>query len=121
MAAIATIATGRDPEYYTQAGKGPEYYSSAAGTSGMEPAGAWTGAGCPELGLVVGSVVDPAVFIPLFGEHKNPRDGSRLGRAMSRYKDWRAGYEEALRAGPEATAERRAELRDAAKAPVTQG
>jgi len=117
MAAIATIASGRDPAYYTQAGKGPEYYSSAAGTSGMEPAGTWTGAGCRELGLVVGSLIDPAVFIPLFGEHKDPRDGSRLGRAMSRYKDWRAGYEEALRAEPEATAERRAELRCATGRP----
>src|SRR5215469_12159224 len=120
MAAIATVATGRDPGYYTQAGKGPEYYSSAAGKSGMEPEGAWTRAGCPELGLAIGSVVDPAVFVSLFGELKDPRDGSRLGRAMSRYKNWRAGYEEALRAEPEATAERRAELRDEAKAQVRQ-
>ncbi len=51
MAAIATIASGRDPAYYTQASKGLEYYSSAAGKSGMEPEGTWTGAGCPELGL----------------------------------------------------------------------
>lgn len=46
MAAIATIASGHDPAYYTQAAKGPEYYSSAAGKSGMEPEGTWTGAGC---------------------------------------------------------------------------
>jgi len=106
--------------YYTQAGKGPEYYSSAAGMGGMEPSGTWTGAGCPELGLAIGAAVDPAVFIPLFGEHTDPRDGARLGRAMSRYRDWRAGYEEALKAEPEATAERRAELRDEAKAQVRQ-
>jgi hypothetical protein len=37
MAAIATIASGHDPAYYTQAAKGPEYYSSTAGMSGMEP------------------------------------------------------------------------------------
>jgi hypothetical protein len=120
MAAIATIASGHDPAYYTQAAKGPEYYSSAAGRSGMEPAGIWTGAGCPELGLAVGAAVNPEVFVSLFGEHKDPRDGARLGRAMSRYRDWRAGYDEALKAEPEATAERRAELRDEAKAQVRQ-
>jgi len=120
MAAIATIASGHDPAYYTQAAKGPEYYSSAAGRSGMEPAGTWTGAGCPELGLAVGAAVNPEVFVSLFGEHKDPRDGSRLGRAMSRYRDWRAGYDEALRAEPEATAERRAELKGEAKAQVRQ-
>ena len=64
MAAIATIASGHDPAYYTQAAKGPEYYSSAAGKSGMEPAGTWTGAGCPELGLAAGAAVDPGVFVP---------------------------------------------------------
>ncbi len=120
MAAIATIASGHDPAYYTQAAKGPEYYSSAAGKSGMEPEGTWTGAGCPELGLAAGAAVNPEVFVSLFGEHKDPRDGSRLGRAMSRYRDWRAGYDEALKAEPEATAERRAELRDEAKAQVRQ-
>lgn len=120
MAAIATIASGHDPAYYTQAAKGPEYYSSAAGKSGMEPAGTWTGAGCPELGLAIGTAVNPGVFVSLFGEHKDPRDGSRLGRAMSRYRDWRAGYDEALKAEPEATAERRAELRDEAKSQVRQ-
>src|SRR5258708_22391284 len=97
MAAIATIASGHDPAYYTQAAKGPEYYSAGAGKSGMEPAGTWTGAGCPELGLAIGSVVDPAVFVPLFGELKDPRNGLRLGPAVSRYKDWRGGG----RAGPE--------------------
>ncbi len=120
MAAIATIASGRDPAYYTQASKGLEYYSSAAGKSGMEPEGTWTGAGCPELGLEIGGAVDPGVFVSLFGEHKDPRDGSRLGRAMSRYRDWRAGYDEALKAEPEAMAERRAELKDEAKAQVRQ-
>ena len=49
MAAIATIASGHDPAYYTQAAKGPEYYSSAAGKSGMEPEGTWTGAVRPGL------------------------------------------------------------------------
>ncbi len=86
----------------------------------MEPEGTWTGAGCPELGLVIGSAVSPGVFVRLFGEHADPRDGSRLGRAMSRYQDWRAGYAAALAAEPEATAERRAELKDAAKAQVRQ-
>jgi TrwC relaxase/AAA domain len=120
MAAIGTISSGHDPEYYTQASKGPEYYSAAAGKAGMEPEGTWTGAGCPELGLTIGAAVDPAVFVPLFGEFRDPRDGTRLGRAMSRYADWRAGYAEALAMEPEATAERRAELKDQAKAQVRQ-
>src|ERR1035441_6248042 len=118
MAAIATIASGHDPAYYTQAAKGPEYYSSAAGKSGMEPAGTWTGAGCPELGLAAGGAVDPEVFVSLFGEHRDPRDGSRLGRAMSRYRDWRAGYGEALKAEPEGTAERRGGGAGAGGSPV---
>src|ERR1039457_7050191 len=120
MAAIVSIATGHDPEYYTrQAGKGPAYYSSAAGQSGMEPEGTWTGAGCPELGLPVGSVIDPAVFVPLYAQFTDPRDGSsHLGRAMRRYRDWRVDYGSALTAEPEATAQRRAELKDQAKAQV---
>ena len=121
MAAIASIATGHDPAYYTrQAGKGPAYYSSAAGKGGMEPEGTWTGAGCPELGLPVGSAVSPDVFVSLFGEHRDPRDGSRLGRAMSQYRDWRPAFAAACAAEPEATAERLAELKDAAKAQVRQ-
>jgi hypothetical protein len=118
MAAVASVASGHDPAYYTQASKGPEYYSSAAGQSGMEPEGTWTGAGCPELGLPVGSAIDPDVFVPLYAQFTDPRDGSHLGRAMRRYRDWRADYSEALAAEPEATALRRAELKDAAKAQV---
>jgi hypothetical protein len=121
MAAIVSIATGHDPEYYTrQAGKGPAYYSSAAGKGGMEPEGTWTGAGCPELGLAVGAAIDPAVFVALFGEHRDPRDSSRLGHAMAQYKDWRPAYNAAAAAESEATAERLAELKDAAKAQVRQ-
>ena len=86
----------------------------------MEPEGTWTGTGCPDLGLAIGAAVSPGVFVRLFGEHVDPRDGSRLCRAMSRYQDWRAGYAAALAAEPEATAERRAELKDAAKAQVRQ-
>lgn len=120
MAGIATIATGHDPGYYTQASKGAEYYSASAGAAGMEPDGTWAGDGCQELGLTPGAAIDPDVFVKLFGEHLDPRSGERLGRAMSRYADWRAGYAEALAMEPEATAERRAELKDRAKAQVRQ-
>src|SRR5216683_1909879 len=122
MAAIAIIASGHDPAYYTQAAKGPEYYSSAAGKSGMEPEGTWTGAGCPELGLAVGSAIDPAVFVSLFSEFRDPRDGSRLGRPPRQYRhrQWQVKYDEALKLEPEATKERREELKDEAKAQVRQ-
>ncbi len=82
VAGIVSISKGKDPEYYTQASKGPEYYSAGAGIDGLEPEGTWTGDGCRELGLRVGMPIDKGVFLRLFSEHTDPRDGRRLGRAM---------------------------------------
>ncbi len=121
MAGTATIASGHDPRYYTsQAGRGADYYSGAAGKSGMEPEGTWQGAGCSDLGLTAGGTVDPEVFLPLFTNLTDPRDGSRLGRAMSRYASWHDAYIAACKAEPEATKDRQAELRDEAKAQARQ-
>jgi conjugative relaxase-like TrwC/TraI family protein len=115
---VLTISTGYDPGYLTRAvATGREnYYLSAVAEHG-EPPGIWTGAGCPELGLPVGSEVDPAVMERLYGGFLDPRDPvgmARLGRAPSRFAgldDKIAARIEALPAGePDAPAERRGEL-----------
>jgi len=115
---VLTISTGYDPGYLTHAvATGREnYYLSAVAEHG-EPPGIWTGAGCPELGLVIGSEVDPAVMERLYGAFLDPRDPGgtvRLGRAPSRFgglDEKIAGRIEALLAADaDATPELRGEL-----------
>src|SRR5277367_7000059 len=82
---MLTISSGYDPGYLTHAvATGREnYYLSAVAEHG-EPPGIWTGAGCPELGLVTGSAVDGPVMERLYGAFADPRDPdgkARLGRA----------------------------------------
>jgi hypothetical protein len=99
------VATGRE-----------NYYLSAVAEHG-EPPGIWTGLGCPELGLPIGSRVDNKVMERLYGAFLDPRDPERratLGRAPSGF----AGNNDkvsaliaaALAAEPDATPERRDEL-----------
>jgi conjugative relaxase-like TrwC/TraI family protein len=115
MSAVAgslTIGKGASPGYYTgQASRGTDYYAAGAGSEepGSEPTGIWTGDGCADLGLEVGSEVDHETFARIFGSHTDPQDGSRIGRAM-RYRDAEAIYGNLLDAEPGATAERRSEL-----------
>ena len=115
---MLTISTGYDPGYLTQAvATGREnYYLSAVAEHG-EPPGIWTGAGCPELALVIGSRVDPAVMERLYGAFVDPRDPdgrARLGRAPSRYaamdEKIAARIEALLAAEPDAPRERGDEL-----------
>ena len=56
---MLTISSGYDPLYLTRAvATGREnYYLSAVAEQG-EPPGIWSGRGCPELGLQIGSEVD---------------------------------------------------------------
>src|SRR5215831_18013931 len=116
VAGMVSISKGKDPEYYTQSAKGPEYYSVGAGIDGLEPDGIWTGNGCPDLGLVIGTPIDKGAFLRLFGEHTDPRYGRRLGRAMPSYKkDWQQAYRALLQAEPSATAERREQLKAEAR------
>ena len=64
----------------------------------------------------MGVPIDNGAFLRLFGEHIDPRDGRRLGRAMPTYKqDWQKVYRALLRAEPDATAERREELKAEAR------
>jgi conjugative relaxase-like TrwC/TraI family protein len=119
MAGSLTIGKGTCPEYYTaQAARGADYYSAGAGIEGTEPPGLWTGDGCPDLGLEPGSVVDHDAFRVIYGEHVDPRDGSRIGRALqapTETKDADEIYRRLLAAEPDATGERREQLRIAAK------
>ena len=72
---MLTISSGYDPLYLTRAvATGREnYYLSAVAEHG-EPPGIWTGRGCPELGLAVGSEVDNKVMERLYGAFLDPRD-----------------------------------------------
>jgi conjugative relaxase-like TrwC/TraI family protein len=116
--AVLTISAGHDPGYLTHAvATGREnYYLSAVAEHG-EPPGIWTGAGCPQLGLAIGSEVDAVVMERLYGAFIDPRDPegrARLGRAPSRF----AGLDDkiavriqaTLAADPDAAPERRGEL-----------
>src|SRR5712691_6550056 len=116
--AVLTISSGYDPGYLTRAvATGREnYYLSAVAEHG-EPPGIWTGRGCPELGLAVGSEVDNKVMERLYGAFADPRDPAgeaTLGRAPSGF----AGHDEKisgriaglLAAEPEATQERRDQI-----------
>ena len=123
MAAIITIAKGHDASYpWRQIGTANSAQSRATGTGyylspaekGGEPPGTWTGRGCTELGLPPGGPVERAVFEPLYGKHLDPRDPAgetRLGRAPGQFRSAEEIWQTMLAAEPEATAERRAELR----------
>jgi hypothetical protein len=80
--AVLTISTGYDPEYLTRAVATwrENYYLSAVAEHG-EPPGIWTGAGCPELGLAVGSQLDPKVMDSCTG--RSPTRATRRGTPHS--------------------------------------
>src|SRR5690348_11987161 len=122
MAGIITISKGHDAAYpWKQIGTaeagmdakgGVGYYLSSA-KQGGEPPGIWVGEGVAELGLLLGGVVDRAVFEPLYGHHRDPRDPAGeavLGRAPRRFRAAGEIYAAMLAAEPEATAHRRAQL-----------
>jgi conjugative relaxase-like TrwC/TraI family protein len=111
---MLTISSGYDPGYLTRSvATGREnYYLSAVAEHG-EPPGTWTGPGCPELGLPVGSQVDNKVMERLYGAFIDPRDPARtatLGRAPSGFdgnnEKVSARIAGLLGAEPEATPER---------------
>ena len=115
---MLTIASGYDPLYLTRAvATGREnYYLSAVAEHG-EPPGIWTGAGCPELGLAIGSQVDNKVMEGLYGAFLDPRDPvgqATLGRAPSGFDGHNdkiaARIAVLLAAEPEASPERRDQL-----------
>jgi hypothetical protein len=119
MGAYGSISAGYDPGYLLrESSKGAEgYYLSAVGEIG-EPPGVWTGRACPQLGLVPGSEVEPAVMEGVYGELLDPRDPSftdpdaapesraRLGSAPRRYKSAEEILQERLASEPGASPER---------------
>jgi hypothetical protein len=115
---MLSISSGYDPRYLTRsvaAGR-ENYYLSAVAEHG-EPPGIWTGAGCRELGLRVGSEVDGPLLERLYERFIDPRDpgqAATLGRAASKFGPGREQVEDRvarlLAEEPEATSERRAEL-----------
>ncbi len=116
--AVLTIASGYDPLYLTRAvATGREnYYLSAVAEHG-EPPGIWTGQGCPEVGLAIGSQVDNKVMERLYGAFLDPRDPAgkvTLGRAPSEFTSNNDKVAERIKrllaAEPEATSERRDQL-----------
>jgi hypothetical protein len=103
---------GRQPWLLHTAGfAGTDYYAASAGQEkpGSEPVGVWTGDGCADLGLKSGAEVDHEAFGYIFGSHIDPRDGSRIGRAMS-HRDAETIYGGMLAAEPSATAQCKDEL-----------
>lgn len=115
---MLTISSGYDPGYLTRAvATGREnYYLSAVAEHG-EPPGIWTGLGCPQLGLPVGSQVDNKVMERLYGAFIDPRDPTHkatLGRAPSTFAEHDAKLSARitglLAAEPDATPERRDQI-----------
>jgi hypothetical protein len=115
---MLSIFSGYDPRYLTRAvAAGREnYYLSAVAEHG-EPPGIWTGLGCPELGLAVGSVAVGPVLERLYERFIDPRDpeqAATLGRAPSSFAADQdqidAKVAQLLAAEPEATSERRDQL-----------
>jgi len=115
---MLTIASGYDPLYLTRAvATGRENYYLSAVVEHGEPPGVWTGRGCPELGLAVGSEVENKVMERLYGAFLDPRDSAgkvTLGRAPSTFTGnddkIAARITSLLAAEPEATPERRDQL-----------
>lgn len=117
-----------DHRYLTDSvGKGAEnYYLSAIREHG-EPPGYWSGRGAMALSLPSGSQVDPKDMEKLYDGFFDIRDPkvfddeipdsekSRLGRKMANYSTFEEIYQRKLEAEPEATEERREQLRIKAK------
>ena len=88
----------------------PAGYYIEASEKGGEPPGRWWGPGAQALGFAPGEVVEREPYELLFGERKAP-DGTPLGRPPGGGKKAAEVYAGLLAAEPQATAERKRELR----------
>ena len=88
----------------------PAAYYIEASEKGGEPPGRWWGPGAQALGFAPGQVVEREPYDLLFGERKAP-DGTPLGRPPGGGRKAAEVYAGLLAAEPQATAERRRELR----------
>jgi conjugative relaxase-like TrwC/TraI family protein len=118
--AVLTISSGHSASYLTGAvAAGRENYYTGAVAAG-EPPGRWYGAGAASLGL--SGLVAEQDMTALYEHFVDPRDpafrdpsawggAETLGHAGRRYATEEELYVKAVQAEPDATAERRAELR----------
>jgi len=88
----------------------PAAYYIEASEKGGEPPGRWWGPGAQALGFAPGQVVEREPYDLLFGERKAP-DGTPLGRPPGGGRKAAEVYAGLLAAEPQATAERKRELR----------
>lgn len=122
---MLTISAGHSVDYFVDAvAKGRENYYSGAVAAG-EPPGRWDGRGAESLGL--SGLVDDQELRALYEHFLDPRDEafkdpeqwaecSTLGHKGRRYLSEEELYKRALEREPNASAERRAELKlDASK------
>jgi hypothetical protein len=122
---VLTISSGHSAKYLTDAvAAGRESYYTGAVAAG-EPPGRWYGDGASALGL--SGLVDEQDMTALYERFVDPRDerfgdparwdeAATLGHTGRQYLSEEALYAAALNAEPEASPERRAELRlDAGK------
>ena len=115
MAVVATLTKGYDLDYIWRqvdrsATKDAAGYYIQASEGGGEPPGRWWGPGAQALGLEPGQVVERGPYDLLFGERKAP-DGTPLGRPPGSGRNAAGIYARLLAAEPQATAERKRELR----------
>ena len=88
----------------------PAAYYIEPSEKGSEPPGTWWGPGAQALGFAPGQQVERQSYDLLFGERKTP-DGTPLGRPPSGSKKAASIYAGLLAAEPQATAERKRQLR----------
>src|SRR3954467_6501956 len=117
---MLSVASGYSPDYLlNEVAAGRENYYTGAVTAG-EPPGRWWGSGAEKLGLT--GLVDPQDMRAVYEHFLDPRheafsDPDRweevptLGHRGRRYATEDQLYEAALEREPDASAERRAELR----------
>ena len=103
------------------------YYTEAAGREDDgeqrgEPAGVWMGSGLSEFGFVEGEAIVEEDARAVFERLEHPKTGEALGSRHRKYKSADQRYQEALEREPDATPERKDELkwqtRGAAASPV---
>src|ERR1700722_5407323 len=97
----------------------PAAYYIDASEKGGEPPGRWWGPAAAALGFAPGQQIERESYDLLFGERKAP-DGTPLGRPPAGSKKAAEIYAGLLAAEPQATAERRRELRGRASREARQ-
>ena len=110
-------AEGREQEaslgYYTDRTEQAEHSDDAGGAGERrgEPSGVWIGSGLAAFGFAPGETIREADARAVFERLEHPVTGEALGARHRRYKSAEAKLKEALEREPDATPERRDELK----------